>query len=344
MSEDQIPIVSGNIDTAVLPEKDQFAAFREEHTIMDIERNDPYDTPFHYNIEFFLGGDILYNNILARTPHSQHRKIGNIARDGVDAICLHLRRQGPGKSVINAKANKAINAGDIHVYDMAQSFDTFNQQFSGCSVLLDRSVLLKHLPALEHLHGAKLAEGALLNVFKSTLHETFRQMPNASVYEASKVSEMVTTLIVDLIRLQITSSLDSDEIHDVSVLRAIMQDVDKNLHNQDYSSVSLSHSLGISKSKLYRLCQPYDTPADLIRRARLKRAAGFLRKKPGINIEWLAYEVGFSGRQAFTRAFKSHFSISPKEYRESFYARDSVFSLPSSSFVTEWEKLKSVNI
>ncbi|WP_020530673.1 AraC family transcriptional regulator [Flexithrix dorotheae] len=57
-----------------------------------------------------------------------------------------------------------------------------------------------------------------------------------------------------------------------------------------------------------------DTPANYFKKRKLERAAELLKISP-LSIGDIAYKVGFQDSAHFSRLFKSHFKISPSEYR-----------------------------
>jgi len=63
-----------------------------------------------------------------------------------------------------------------------------------------------------------------------------------------------------------------------------------------------------------------ETPSDLIRHARLARAAALLVEGAGTVAE-VAYGVGFQSVSHFSQAFREVYGVSPSGYRDSVSAR-----------------------
>lgn len=59
-----------------------------------------------------------------------------------------------------------------------------------------------------------------------------------------------------------------------------------------------------------------DSLGNYIRTRRLTFAAELLEKKTDLKVIDVAFEVGFGSPEAFTRAFKDHFEVSPRRWRE----------------------------
>jgi AraC family transcriptional regulator len=81
-----------------------------------------------------------------------------------------------------------------------------------------------------------------------------------------------------------------------------------------------------------------ETPKQFIKRLRLEEAARILAFNPGQNILDVALEVGFQSLEAFSRAFKNYYSISPDNYkRRSESEKNTITQLPyrKKSFANE---------
>ena len=79
---------------------------------------------------------------------------------------------------------------------------------------------------------------------------------------------------------------------------------------------SVAAQLNVSLRQLYRAFSGSESPAALIRRRRLERAAELLaaRRAP-VNVESIAQECGFASAEYFSRAFRREFGLSPRAYR-----------------------------
>lgn len=106
-----------------------------------------------------------------------------------------------------------------------------------------------------------------------------------------------------------------------------MNDADKNfserfrnllaerLNDAELSVDSLAADMGLSRTQLYRKIKTLTgySPAELLRNARLKRAAMLLRRTDKTVAE-VAYETGFSNPGYLTRCFREFFGQSPSDY------------------------------
>ena len=105
---------------------------------------------------------------------------------------------------------------------------------------------------------------------------------------------------------------------DEKFLTRVLEIVEKNVSNENFSAEDFAESVGMSKTHLNRKLNALtDASAnEFIRTYRLKKAARLLSGKSG-NISEIAYEVGFSNPSYFAESFKKLFGYSPSEYLQS---------------------------
>ena len=103
---------------------------------------------------------------------------------------------------------------------------------------------------------------------------------------------------------------------DEKLMDKIMESVQKNMDNPDYSVEELSSDVSMHRMNLYRKLQSLVgmTPSEFIRTIRLKRAAQILTERPDISVTELADLVGFNTPKYLTRYFKEMFGCAPSQY------------------------------
>lgn len=92
--------------------------------------------------------------------------------------------------------------------------------------------------------------------------------------------------------------------------------IDARLDDETLTVDVLAEALGMSRSTLYRRLEGVldGTPADLLREARLMRAASLLKVEAG-TVSEIAYAVGFKSVSHFGERFRERFGVSPSAYR-----------------------------
>ncbi|MEL6591938.1 MAG: ATP-binding protein [Bacteroidota bacterium] len=102
---------------------------------------------------------------------------------------------------------------------------------------------------------------------------------------------------------------------DQSFLEEVLNAIEHNLTNEQFGVEVLSEMIGMSVNHLNRKLKALidQTAGKLIRSMRLQRAADLLKQK-AVTISEIAYDMGFSSPNHFTRSFKKQFGMSPSEY------------------------------
>lgn len=103
---------------------------------------------------------------------------------------------------------------------------------------------------------------------------------------------------------------------DQKLMERIMDKLDKNMGNPDYSVEDLAHDVGMHRMNLYRKIQSlYSmTPSEFMRTMRLKRAAQIIRDDANLPVSEVAEMVGFNTTKYFTKYFKDLFGVVPSQY------------------------------
>ncbi len=105
---------------------------------------------------------------------------------------------------------------------------------------------------------------------------------------------------------------------DQKLMEKIMEKLEANMDNVDYSVEELASDVNMHRMNLYRKIQSLYgmNPTVFIRTVRLKRAAQLLGDDPGLSIVEVSERVGFGTPKYFTRYFKEMFGVLPSQYRK----------------------------
>ncbi len=102
---------------------------------------------------------------------------------------------------------------------------------------------------------------------------------------------------------------------DEKFLQKVLTLIEDNMANPDFDVDLFGREMGMSRIHLHRKLKALtdQSPGDLVRTMRLKKAASLLEQNSG-NISEIAFGVGFSSLTYFTRCFRKEFGVSPTEY------------------------------
>ena len=93
---------------------------------------------------------------------------------------------------------------------------------------------------------------------------------------------------------------------------AVLED---NYSNPEFGAPQMQSELAMSKTQLNRKLKALtqESPRDLLRNFRLKRAAQLLVQKSD-TVTQIAYQVGFTNLSYFAKCFRERYGVSPSEY------------------------------
>lgn len=110
---------------------------------------------------------------------------------------------------------------------------------------------------------------------------------------------------------------------DKKFLEELLKVIEHNLNEPDLNAATLEDALAISKMQLYRRLKSLAgmTPAEFIKRIRLKHAADMLIASQ-FTVSEIFYRTGFNNKSYFFREFKKIYHCAPNEYRQQQYAEN----------------------
>lgn len=121
-----------------------------------------------------------------------------------------------------------------------------------------------------------------------------------------------------LAKLSPQATLEDEEERseeDNSFYSRMMQLIERNVGNSEFSVENLSETIGLSRAQMYRRCKQLtgNSPVELLRIQRMQRA-GQLLSTTDQNISEVTYACGFTSPSYFTKCFKEHYGMSPTDF------------------------------
>ena len=97
----------------------------------------------------------------------------------------------------------------------------------------------------------------------------------------------------------------------------IAQYIRNSLHRQSLNTQSVADYIGLSRTQLYRIMKESFglSPTEFIERERMDRALKLL-KSGRISVKATAYSVGFHDSLYFSRIFRKHYGVPPREHEK----------------------------
>jgi signal transduction histidine kinase/ligand-binding sensor domain-containing protein/DNA-binding response OmpR family regulator len=112
---------------------------------------------------------------------------------------------------------------------------------------------------------------------------------------------------------------------DERFVKSMIESIEKNMSNEEYSVEDMATDVGMSKAQLYRKMRALTNQSanEFIRTMRLKRAAQLLEQNE-LTVAEVTYQVGFTDLPYFRECFKKMFGVTPSEYSGSATREDKV--------------------
>lgn len=110
------------------------------------------------------------------------------------------------------------------------------------------------------------------------------------------------------------------DMHDKRFVDAFTMFVLDNISDESLSADTIAKAFKLGRTSFYNKVQRLmgKSPADFIKECRMDKAAQMLIESDD-NIAEISYSVGYKKPQYFATVFKSHFGLTPKEYRKRAY-------------------------
>jgi len=182
-----------------------------------------------------------------------------------------------------------------------------------------RKHLKKHLQSPEtltalHIKGTK----GIARVTTSFAQSLFNETDALATKTQDQLAENFVSLLTSSIR-EATSEIERAPRNKAAQLLRIKQFINQNLRDPDLDLQRIAASQNISERYLHTLFEKEDiTPSRFIWGERLKLARIDLSNAllSHRNISEICFSWGFSDTGHFSRAYKSKYGISPREYRK----------------------------
>lgn len=238
-----------------------------------------------------------------------------VATGGIDHFLAQLYTTG-GYAGLADEADIRVRAGDICILDLTRTLSTRAGSFSNVTLVVPRPLLAAAVTDVDRLHGMVLErDRAVTRMLSAHVTALAGQAARFSPGDGDIVSAATVALIARSLDGKAAGSVDRVPIA-ASPLRRALAHIKQNLHDPALGPALLADRFGLSRATLYRMFEPMGGVAELIRNRRLTAAAIELASGKGRRVSEIARHWGFADDSNFSRAFRLHFGIAPRDARE----------------------------
>lgn len=305
------------IDTRMVRSKDRFDFWRGAHPqvhldLLDCDKADQFSGRLDYCIgaDGMMFGHELSDNFIARFAQPQG-----------DFLMLSAAASGGAHVEVPHAGNLNTLAGsELLAMDISRPITVTTQAF-------EQLILMVPLPLLRNdlysdrwppRDGVAWLPKQRLTPFLQTQMQLLAQTgPMMTPAEAQSAMSALKALVLGMLEQADPGEITKAEgLPDDSVHVAAQQYIALNFWRADLSAEQIAMAIGCSRAKLYRIFEERgETLGTVIRGKRLRHAKHILLDDPQLPIKLIAHHCGYRSVEAFTRAFRSQFDVTPGEYR-----------------------------
>ncbi|GAB3625828.1 AraC family transcriptional regulator [Pandoraea terrae] len=254
-------------------------------------------------------------------PNLAVRSLGRVSTESVRDISFSVFLEGPPAQFLGGKprrdAPQIPQVPSILALDMDQPCTI--QSFRGRILLLfvPRALVERSFPDAASLHGRRInATTPLVRMLIEHLVALRRQIVGQSKEEAHQSFVTAVELLVAAFSREAGLSGNCRAAVRAAVYGQVRRHVEAHLHDPDLSPESVLASLRLARASVYRLFEHEGGLAAYIRNRRLRKAADELVRFPHMEVQDIAWGLGFNDASSFTRAFRRAFDIAPRELHQ----------------------------
>jgi signal transduction histidine kinase/DNA-binding response OmpR family regulator len=228
-------------------------------------------------------------------------------------------------------------AASYHVLTAENGFSGYHQALEAMPDLIISDVLMPDMDGITLCHKLKTNERTshiplLLLTSKADTESKWQELDTGAdaylvkPFQMPELEISIKKLIEACVTLQEKYNqhiqLNPQEVKITSTDKRFLQKalaiVEANVANTEFDVEGFSKEIGMSRAHLHRKLTALtaQSPSEFIRNFRLKRAASLLLQHCG-NVSEVAYLVGFSSLNYFTKCFREYYGQTPTEYQRS---------------------------
>jgi AraC-like DNA-binding protein len=233
---------------------------------------------------------------------------------------VHISLQASGRGTVSQSGRVAqVAPGVLTVTETHRPFTLNYVEPNQRHIVLQasRSALGVSDDMIRHVTGRQLAGiNPARDAYVSLVTSLMAQPETLSETASLEMSSIVTSLASAMLRSAFESSPIMPTTNE-ALLVAMTDFIRAHLASPMLSPETVARAHFVSRRKMYEIFEASgETPADVIRRERIQRAASMLEDRAQAwSISDVAFASGFGDVTTFTRAFRRYFGVTPREWR-----------------------------
>lgn len=308
-----------SVDTRRLPDDKQFDFWQQSMANVGvIERPDTSNAPFYGMMTNYFTSSLGFSHykVLQHCSLDRNQKI--VDESGIEGIAVQYRLKG--REVANSfDHGQFFTEGTVRIVNMNRPFFSENTMHENLAIAVTQKQLMDRLPGLGRLHGVMLPDNPMTDFLKAHMASVLETLPKVNQLEAEKMSEVTLEMLAaTLLSLKVPGILESDSM-DTAFMRTVRLCIEKHLHLPDLGPELIAREVGVSRAKLFRKCQPFCSPMELVQFRRMRRAMEIMKSDPKVAVADVAFRVGFDNRETFSRHFRKEFGFSARDFVQSYH-------------------------
>lgn len=279
---------------------------------------------FHAQVDANMFGPLM----LARTESHEHlwqRTSSIMARDGMDHYMIQAYEHGQlqwGGEL----GDQVLPKRGLVIIDLSQPLESRSSAFRNLSLIVPREMLDGALRSPNDQHMRVLGgEEPIVSLLRDHMVSLKNLAGQMSLQQAVEIAPATVGLAAACLNAAVDQEAPTQKAGvAMAQLTVIRRFIETHLAEPDLSTDWVARRVGVSRSKLYRLFDPFGGVGGYIRDRRLRRALLALSDRRSLHrpIYDIALDAGYSSDAAFSRAFRARYGMAPRDIRRAPYVYD----------------------
>ncbi|WP_159948866.1 helix-turn-helix domain-containing protein [Rhizobium sp. 18065] len=292
----------------------QFAVWHDSFApMLELTRTGSTEERFHGRQKIWDLGNLVFAEIstdelgFASLP-------GHVRREPLDHWTVTLLKSGRIRTDC-ARRTFAAGPGEVQIHSLGRSFSGAVSRSEMLMLFVPRDFSHEAAVALSAAELSKLGTG-MGHLFSDYLVGMANHLPLLTQAEVPDLVAATNAMILACVSPSVDNIEAAEEPIATVLLEKARQFVQKRLFDPELASESVRRELGISRTRLYNLFEPFGGVMHYIQHRRLLGAHSSLTDPDDQRlILEIAEKHGFSDGAEFSRAFKRAFGYSPSDAR-----------------------------